>query len=79
MHPSPGEEAAIRAEFDRLANLTQAEMRAWLEAHESRRVGMVREGRGRIGARANGAALDPSVDSLANLLKRQVACAARRH
>jgi hypothetical protein len=44
MHLSPDEEAAIRAEFNRLGNMTQAELRAWLETPESRRVGMVRKG-----------------------------------
>ena len=44
MHLSPDEEAAIRAEFERLANLTQRELRAWLETPESRKVGLVRKG-----------------------------------
>ena len=44
MHLSPDEEARIRGEFHRLTNLTQAELRAWLETHESRKVGMVRKG-----------------------------------
>src|SRR4051812_2365609 len=44
MHLSPDEEAEIRGEFDRLANLSQAELRAWLETPQSRRVGMVRKG-----------------------------------
>jgi hypothetical protein len=44
MHLSPDEEAAIRAEFLRLTNLSQAELRAWLETPESRQVGMVRRG-----------------------------------
>lgn len=44
MHLSPAEEAAIRREFDRLANMTQAELQAWLETPQSRKVGMVRKG-----------------------------------
>ena len=44
MHRSPQEEADIRKEFRRLTNLGQAELRAWLETPESRRVGMVRRG-----------------------------------
>jgi hypothetical protein len=44
MHLSPDEEAAIRAEFDRLTNLTQRELRAWLDTPQSRAVGMVRKG-----------------------------------
>jgi hypothetical protein len=44
MHLSPHEEAEIRGEFDRLANLSQAELRAWLETPQSRRVGMIRKG-----------------------------------
>ncbi len=44
MHRSHEEEAAIRREFDRLVNLTQAELAAWLETPESRKVGMVRRG-----------------------------------
>ena len=44
MHLSPQDEADIRSEFDRLANMTQAELRAWLETPQSRKVGMVRRG-----------------------------------
>ncbi len=44
MHLSPEDEARIRAEFGRLANMTQAELRGWLETPESRKVGMVRKG-----------------------------------
>lgn len=44
MHRSPDDEAAIRREFDRLANLTPAELAAWLETPQSRKVGMVRRG-----------------------------------
>ncbi|MBU1374640.1 MAG: DUF3140 domain-containing protein [Alphaproteobacteria bacterium] len=44
MHLSPGDEADIRTEFARLANLTQAELRAWLKTPQSRKVGMVRKG-----------------------------------
>jgi hypothetical protein len=34
----------IRREFDRLTNLSPAELRRWLETPESRKVGMVRRG-----------------------------------
>ena len=44
MHLSPDEEAAIRREFDSLVNLEPAELSAWLERPESRKVGMVRRG-----------------------------------
>lgn len=44
MHFSPDEEAAIRADFDRLVNLSQADLRRWLDTPESRKVGMVRKG-----------------------------------
>jgi len=44
VHRSPEEEAEIRREFDRLANLTPAELRAWLETAQSRKVGTVRRG-----------------------------------
>jgi len=44
MHLSPEDEAGIRKEFSRLANMTQAELRAWLETPQSRKVGMVRQG-----------------------------------
>jgi hypothetical protein len=44
MHLSPDEERDIRREFDRLTNLTQRELRAWLETPESRKVGTVRKG-----------------------------------
>lgn len=44
MHLSPDEEAAIRAEFARLTNLSQAELRAWLETPQSHKVGMIRKG-----------------------------------
>lgn len=44
MHRSPEEEAAIQREFDRLVNLTQAELAAWLETPQSRKVGMIRRG-----------------------------------
>jgi Protein of unknown function (DUF3140) len=44
MHLSPDEEAEIRKEFARLANLTQAELRLWLKTPESHKVGMVRKG-----------------------------------
>jgi hypothetical protein len=44
MHRSPEEEAAIRAEFSRLTNMSQSELRAWLDTAQSRKVGMVRPG-----------------------------------
>lgn len=44
MHFSPDEEAEIRREFDRLTNMTQRELRAWLETPESKKVGTVRKG-----------------------------------
>jgi len=44
MHLSPDDEAQIRKEFHRLTNLSQAELRAWLDTGESRKVGMVRKG-----------------------------------
>jgi hypothetical protein len=44
MHRSPEEEAEIHAEFSRLANMSQSELRAWLETPQSRKVGMVRKG-----------------------------------
>ena len=44
MHLHPEDAAAIRREFERLANLTPAELRAWLETPQSRKVGVVRRG-----------------------------------
>ena len=44
MHFSPQEESEIRGEFHRLANLTQAQLRAWLKTPEGHKVGMVRRG-----------------------------------
>jgi len=44
MHLHPEDAQAIRQEFERLANLTPAELRAWLDTPESRKVGMVRKG-----------------------------------
>lgn len=44
MHRSPDEEAAIRAEFNRLTNMSQPELRAWLKTPESKKVGMTRPG-----------------------------------
>ena len=43
MHFSPDEERAIRREFDRLTNMTQRELRDWLETAESRKVGTIRK------------------------------------
>jgi hypothetical protein len=44
MHRHPDDEAAIRKEFNRLMNLSAAELRAWLDTPQSRQVGMVRRG-----------------------------------
>lgn len=44
MHFSPDEEREIRREYDRLTNMTQRELRHWLETPESHKVGMVRKG-----------------------------------
>ena len=44
MHLHPEDARAIRQEFDRLANLTPDELRAWLNAPQSRKVGTVRKG-----------------------------------
>jgi len=44
MHFSPHEEGAIRKEFRRLANMSQAELRARLETPQSPKVGVVRKG-----------------------------------
>ncbi|HEX9117710.1 MAG TPA: DUF3140 domain-containing protein, partial [Anaerolineae bacterium] len=44
MHRSPEDERAIREEFEALANLDLAELAAWLERPESRKVGMIRRG-----------------------------------
>jgi hypothetical protein len=44
MHLSPDEERAIRQAFDALVNLEPAELAAWLETPQSRKVGMIRRG-----------------------------------
>lgn len=44
MHLHPDDAEAIRREFKRLTNLSQAELRAWLDTPESRKVGFVRKG-----------------------------------
>jgi hypothetical protein len=44
MHLHPDDAEAIRREFDRLVNLSPAELRAWLETPQSRKVGMIRKG-----------------------------------
>ena len=44
MHLSPDEERDIRREFDRLTNMTQRELRDWLDTAESKKVGMIRKG-----------------------------------
>ena len=42
MHLHPDDAQAIGREFDRLTNLSQAELKTWLETPESRKVGWVR-------------------------------------
>ena len=42
MHLHPDDAAALEREFRRLVNMSPAELAAWLERPESRRVGMVR-------------------------------------
>ena len=44
MHLHPDDARSLRLEFDRLVNLAPAELAAWLETPESRRVGVVRRG-----------------------------------
>jgi hypothetical protein len=44
MHLSPDEERAIRQTFGALVNLSPAELAAWLETPQSRKVGFVRRG-----------------------------------
>jgi hypothetical protein len=44
MHFSPDQEREIRRDFEALVNLEPAELAAWLETPQSRRVGMVRRG-----------------------------------
>jgi hypothetical protein len=70
VHLSPEEERAFRGEFDRLTNLTQGELRAWLETPESRKVGMVRKGEaesvGRQSARKILAIRDTNVADLSD-------------
>lgn len=68
MHMSPDEAARLRAEFDRLTNMSQAELRAFLDTSESRKVGMTRRGAaesvGRQSARRILAIRDKAVDDL---------------
>ena len=54
MHRSPDEEADIRKEFQRLTNLSQAELRDWLETPESRTVGHFRRGEAESVGRQSG-------------------------
>jgi hypothetical protein len=54
MHLHPDDADVLRAEFERLANLTQAELAAWLETPESRKVGMVRRGESESVGRQSG-------------------------
>ena len=76
MHLSPDEEAAIRAEFDRLANLTNDELRSWLDTPQSRKVGMTRRGEtesvGRQSARRIIAIRDTPVADLTEADYRQM-------
>ena len=51
--PEPRRRGRDPGEFDRLTNLTQAELRAWLETPQSRKVGMVRKGESRIRSAAS--------------------------
>ena len=44
MHLSPDDERRIREVFDTLVNLSPAELSAWLETPQSRKVGMTRRG-----------------------------------
>ena len=44
LHLHPDDARRIRAEFEALTNLSQAELAAWLETPQSRSVGMVRRG-----------------------------------
>jgi hypothetical protein len=44
MHLDPDSAGLIRESFDALVNLSPAELRAWLETPQSRKVGMVRPG-----------------------------------
>jgi hypothetical protein len=44
MHLSPDNERAIHQAFDALVNLEPAELAAWLETPQSRKVGMIRRG-----------------------------------
>jgi hypothetical protein len=55
MHLSPQDEADIRKEFRRLTNLSQAELRAWLQTPQSREVGFVRRGEAESVGRQSGA------------------------
>jgi hypothetical protein len=44
MHQSPDDERRIREAFEAIVNLAPAELRAWLDTPQSRKVGMVRRG-----------------------------------
>jgi hypothetical protein len=44
MHLTPDAALALRREFERLTNMTQDELRAWLETPQSRSVGTTRPG-----------------------------------
>jgi hypothetical protein len=44
VHLSPEDEAGVRAEFKRLTNMSQAELKAFLDTPQSKKVGMTRRG-----------------------------------
>lgn len=44
MHLSPDDERRLREQFEALVNLDPAELKAWLNTPQSRKVGMVRRG-----------------------------------
>jgi hypothetical protein len=44
MHLSPDDERRLREQFEALVNLEPAELKAWLNTPQSRKVGMVRRG-----------------------------------
>ena len=54
MHLHPDDAQAIRRKFDRLTNLSQAELKTWIETPESRKVGWVRPDEKISGARRQG-------------------------
>lgn len=70
MHLSPDQEREIRVAFEALTNLSPAELSAWLETPQSRKVGMVRRGEtesvGRQSARKILAIKGKSVEDLSD-------------